>query len=305
MKLDKDYLLESQLNRKSLLKWKIISAVLVLIALLLLFMQAPLQGTVNNIAPGIGNSEYIARIDLQEVIFDDLERARNIDALKDDSKIKAIILHINSPGGSVVGSEMIYNALRRVAKIKPVVAVMDSVAASGGYLVALGADYIIAHNGTLTGSIGVIMQSAEVTELASRLGVSLENFKSNKLKAAPNPMEKVTDEVRHAIMQNIDEVYNYFTSQVALRRKIPILRVREIADGRVYSAGHALGLQLIDEIGDEESALLWLHEKKNIDKHLKVVDTRIKPRENPLNWFLEDVSGKIFSIFYPNFKLLM
>jgi protease-4 len=305
MALDKDYLLENRLNKKSLLRWKIVAALMFLVILLLALAIMPTGSRLGSTGGAISTSDHIARITLQEVIFDDLERARNIEALKDDAKVKAVILHINSPGGSVVGSEMIYNALRRVASVKPVVAVMDSLAASGGYLVALGADYIVAHNGTLTGSIGVIMQSAEVTELAAKLGINFENFKSSALKASPNPTEKTSPQVRQAVMENIDEVYYYFIKQVSIRRKIQLEKLYKIADGRIYSAQQALNFKLIDEIGDETTALLWLQQKKSIAKHLKVVDTRIKPRENPFNWLLDDMSNKILGIFYPGFKLLM
>ena len=141
----------------------------------------------------------------EEIIFDNLPRVKKIEDLALDENIKAVIVHINSAGGSVVGSEMLYNAFRKLAKSKPVVVVMDSVAASGGYLIALGADYIIAHNGTITGSIGVLMQTAEITELAEKIGVKFNSFKSNELKASPGFTEKLTPEAEKAVMDNIFE----------------------------------------------------------------------------------------------------
>lgn len=115
-----------------------------------------------------------------------------------------LIVNVNSPGSTVVGSEKIYNILRKISEKKPVVIVMGTVATSGGYLISLRGDYIISHNGTITGSIGVILQTAEVTELAQKLGIKFNNFKSGELKAAPNPTEKLTAAVRIAIMENIE-----------------------------------------------------------------------------------------------------
>jgi protease-4 len=260
MNINPDYLIERRRNKKQIIRWKILSLVLIIFALFVLSNKMP---GISSFGPKqVVQKEHIASIRIQEIILDDLDRVDKLLALGDDKNIKALIVHVNSPGGSVVGSEMIYNSLKKISKNKPVVIVMGSLAASGGYLIALGGDYIVAHNGTLTGSIGVIMQSAEVTELAERLGVKFENFKSDILKASPNPTEKITPEARQATMDTIYQVYDYFVRQVAVRRNLDIEYVKKIADGRIYSGQQAYELKLIDAVGDIDTALGWLYTKK-------------------------------------------
>jgi protease-4 len=244
---------------------------------------------------------YIASILLEEIIYDNLPRVRKLEKIAEDKNIKAVIVHINSPGGSVVGSEMLYNAFRKIAKNKPVVAVMDSVAASGGYLVSLGADYIIAHNGTITGSIGVLMETAEITELAEKIGIKFNNFKSNDLKANPGFTEKLTPEAEKAVMDNVFDVYDYFVGLVAQRRNLNINFVKKIADGRIYSSKLALEYKLIDEIGNEDSAIKWLEEKMNITKGLRISEIKLTPRDKLIDMFFDDLDSAIKWIFSGKF----
>lgn len=303
MNIDPDYFIERKKTKKQLIKWKLFSLLLIIIALLTIDRRVIEFSKFFN--GNLIQQPHIASIKIEEVILDDLDRAKNLESIAENENIKAVILHVNSPGGSVVGSEILYNALQKIAKAKPVVVVMGSLAASGGYLIALGGDYIVAHNGTLTGSIGVIMQSAEITELAEKLGVKFENFKSDILKAAPNPTEKVTPEVREATMDTIYHVYDYFIEQVSIKRKLNIDYVRKIADGRIYSGRQALELKLVDAVGNQDTALEWLYTKKNIAKELEIIDTKIKPQDRLMDFFIEDIKGAISSFFYSGVKLLM
>ena len=216
--------------------------------------------------------------------------------------MKALIVHVNSPGGTVVGSEKIYNILRKISAVKPVVVVMGTLAASGGYLISLGADYIITHNGTITGSIGVIFQTAEITELAEKLGVKFNNFKSGELKAAPNPTEKVTDSVRAAIMLNVQDTYEYFVELVAVRRGFSIEEATKLADGRIYSGRQALKLKLVDAIGDQDDAVKWLQNVKNIDAELKVKEIILKPKPKLLEMIFDDMDNILPSFFKNKFQ---
>jgi protease-4 len=234
---------------------------------------------------------------LEEIIYDNLARVRKLEKLAEDKHVKAVIIHINSPGGSVVGSEMLYDAFRKIAKNKPVVVVMDSVAASGGYLIALGADYIVAHNGTITGSIGVLMEMAEITELAERIGIKFNNFKSSDLKGNPSFTEKLTPEAEKAVMDNIFDVYDYFTELVAKRRNLDLDFVKKIADGRIYSAKLALKYKLIDEIGNEDSAVKWLEEQRGIAKDLKISEIKLNPRDKFIDMFFDDLDNAIRGLF--------
>jgi protease-4 len=176
---------------------------------------------------------------------------------------------------------------------------MGTLAASGGYLICLGGDYIVSHNGTITGSIGVIFQSLEVTDLAKTLGITFDNFKSGELKAAPNPTEKVTEAVRQAIMSNVHDTYEYFIELVSLRRNIPIEEVRRIADGRIYSGRQALELKLVDAVGSEDEAMKWLQEVKKIDPTLEVREFRIKPKPKFFDLIMEDL-GNLMPSFLTN-----
>ena len=188
MSIDPDYLVERNKNKKQLAKWKFLALGLVIVTLASIVEKFPQVTSIS--LDKTEKRDHIASIKIQEIILDDLAAIRGLEAIEKNDRVKALVVHINSPGGSVVGSEMLYNSLRKISKRKPVVVVMGSLAASGGYLVALAGDYIVAHNGTLTGSIGVIMQTAEVTDLAEKLGIKFENFKSDTLKASPNPTER-------------------------------------------------------------------------------------------------------------------
>lgn len=301
MNISPDYLIERKRNKSHLARWKLISVGL--IGLMIFGGGSLLLGTKNISKKTFSTgSEYIASIKIDDMIIDDMDRVRRIDSLARDKDIKAVIVHVNSPGGSVVGSEMLYNSLRKLSVEKPLVVVMESVAASGGYLAALAGDYVIAHNGTITGSIGVIMQTPEITKLAEKLGIKFNSFKSGELKANPNPMEELTEEAREATMDSIHDVYNYFIEIVAKRRKLKLEDVKILADGRIYSGRQALKLKLIDAIGDEDTAIEWLQKNKGISENLEVVDVRLKKREKLLDILLEDLQGSVSSFFTTSFK---
>ena len=189
------------------------------------------------------------------------DRTRTVRQIGDDASAKALILRIDSPGGTVVGGESLYRHLRAVAEKKPVIAVLGEVAASGGYMVALAADHIVAREGTLTGSIGVIMQTTDITGLLAKLGIEAEAIKSGPLKAVPSPVERLTDEGRAATRRLVDDMYQMFTAMVAERRGLPLPRAIELADGRVYTGRQARAAGLVDSLGGEEEARAWLAER--------------------------------------------
>lgn len=301
MSISPDYLIERKHHKKSIIRWKLFSLALLLVVISLWGNATPSSNFMNLLKnnTSISNSKeaYIARIKIHDVIMDDLPRLEKIQALIDDQNVKAIIVSINSPGGSVVGSETLYNKFKQAAKQKPVVAVLDSVAASGGYLAALGTNYIIAHNGTITGSIGVIIQTAEITELAKAIGVKFESFKSNPLKALPNMTEKTSEEARESIMDVVYSTHEYFIEQVSLSRNIPKERIRAIADGKIFSGPQALELGLVDMIGSYEDAVNWLHQKQNISQKLQIVDIELQFKEKLIDLLLDGMRSKISNIF--------
>lgn len=298
MSITPDYLIERRQIKSRLLIWKLAAIILIAIVFLLVGKDfAPKE-----VLPINSNEDYIASILIDEIILEDEKRDKKLKKIIDDSHIKALIVNVNSPGGTVVGSEKIYNILRKISKKKPVVIVMGTMAASGGYLISLGGDYIISHNGTITGSIGVILQTAEVTELAQKLGIKFNNFKSGELKAVPNPTEKLTEAVRVAIMENIEDTYNFFLELVSERRNLPIEEVKKLADGRVYSGRQALKLKLVDAIGSEDTALKWLQEVKKINANLLVKDYQLKPKPKLMDIILEDFDSIAPSFFKNSFN---
>ena len=298
MSITPDYLIERRQIKSRLLIWKLAAIILIAIVFLLVGKDfAPKE-----VLPINSNEDYIASVLIDEIILEDEKRDKKLKKIIDDSHIKALIVNVNSPGGTVVGSEKIYNILRKISAKKPVVIVMGTMAASGGYLISLGGDYIISHNGTITGSIGVILQTAEVTELAQKLGIKFNNFKSGELKAVPNPTEKLTEAVRVTIMKNIEDTYNFFLELVSERRNLPIEEVKKLADGRVYSGRQALKLKLVDAIGSEDTALKWLQEVQKINVNLLVKDYQLKPKPKLMDIILEDFDSIAPSFFKNSFN---
>lgn len=219
---------------------------------------------------------HIARVTIQGVITDDVKQQKLIDRLTKSNKVKAVIIRINSPGGTTTGAEALFGSIRKLSAQKPVVAVLGTVAASGGYITALAADYIVARGNTITGSIGVIFQWAQVTGLLEKLGVKMENIKSGPLKAVPSPFEPTTEEARKAASEMVLDSFEWFVGLVSDRRPIDLNRARILSDGRVYTGRKALENKLIDEIGGEEAAIKWLTTERKITPDLKVIDWRVK-----------------------------
>ncbi len=294
MNLPPEYLIERTQNKSQIRKWKLIAISLFAVSAVI---SLSMLGGKNLPMAAVTISPYIASVAIDGVLFEDAKRDTNLENIADDNNIKALILYVDSPGGTVVGGEKIYNILRKISSKKPVVVVLGTLATSAGYLIALGGDYIISHNGTITGSIGVIMQSAEITELAEKLGVKLNNFKSSPLKAAPNPTEKLTPEVQEAIMESVADAYDYFIEVVAERRGLSLEQVRKIADGRIYLGKKALKLKLVDAVGTKDDAVKWLQGQKQIDPNLKVKEVKLKPVNKFLDMLFEDMDSLANNIF--------
>lgn len=219
-----------------------------------------------------GFENHIARVRIDGLITGDQATLDILDKIAASDKVKGLIIRIDSPGGTTAGSEAVYEAVRKIAADKPVVAVMDTVAASGGYITAIAADHIVARGNTITGSIGVIFSFPEVSKLLDTLGVKMEEIKSGELKAEPSPYKPVSDKVRAVSMELVKDGFDWFTGLVAERRTIPIARVVELADGRVYTGRQAVAVKLIDELGGEEKAVDWLENEKQVTAGLKIVD---------------------------------
>jgi protease-4 len=189
-----------------------------------------------------------------------------------------VIVHVDSPGGTTAGSEQLHDALRRVAEKKPLVIVIDSLAASGGYIVAMAGDHIVAQGTSIVGSIGVLFQYPNVSDLMKTLGIKVEEIKSSPLKAAPSAFEPTSPEAREAIEAIVKDSYGWFRGMVASRRKLDGDALARVADGRVFTGRQAIELKLVDQLGDEKTAIAWLAKERGIDAKTPVRDWQLRGR---------------------------
>ena len=263
--MDADYLIDRQRLKKRILLWRTFAIVTLLMFIAALIIKFG----------SFGSGAYIARIKVENLIHNEPRRLAIIEKVLRDKDAKALIVRINSPGGTVVGGEALYKALSRFRREKPVVAIMDELATSAGYLVAVGANHIIAHEGTITGSIVVIFQTAEITELLKKLGVKFEAIKSTPLKSEPPPFTKFTPKTRKATKRLVDDIYNMFIQIIAKSRNLKLEKVRILADGRLYTGRMAVKNGLVDEIGDELQAKIWLEKEIKINKSTPIRDITI------------------------------
>lgn len=281
MALHADTLIDRLYLKSQITKWRILAVVFAVAAVLILGSKYSANSPLE--------SDFIARINIEGFIGDDQKLYKLIDDVTENSKAKAVIVWLDTPGGSAVGGEEIFLRLRKLSAKKPVVSVMRSVAASAGYMIAIGTDQIYAREGTITGSIGVLLESAEVTELISKLGIKPIIIKSAALKGSPSPFEKVTPESEAVMQRVINDFYARFVDMVSERRNIPRPAALQLADGRVYSGRTAVENKLIDAIGGEEEAVNWLVSQKHVSKDLKIKLLEINKEES----FFQEMTGSI------------
>lgn len=259
MAIDADVIVERRRLKRSRALWRLVA-----LAVLVLLVSAPL------IQRGVMHTRHVARIEITGIIDDNPLVPATIDDIAENDSAEALIVAINSPGGTVTGSEAIYEALRRVSAQKPVVAVMGSTAASGGYIVALGADHIFARRNTITGSIGVLMQAMEFSGLLEKLGVAVTEVKSAPLKGEPSMFKPLDPKAREATQELIDDAYGWFLEIVESRRGISPADARALGDGRAFSGKQAVEQKLIDGLGDERTAKAWLKSQYGLSENLPV-----------------------------------
>jgi protease-4 len=263
--------------RRKLTFWRIAALVVGVAAILAL--AGRFGGGALHLAP------HVARIEISGVITGDqetLKLIRDVGA----SKAAALIVKISSPGGTVTGSEHIYDELRLVAaKGKPIVAVVDTMAASGGYIVALGTDRIFADSNSLVGSIGVLFEFPNVSKLLDTIGVKVETIKSSPLKAAPNGLEPTSDAARAAIDSLVVDSYGWFKGLVKERRQMSDSQLAAVTDGRIFTGRQGLPLKLIDATGGEREAVAWLESEGKIAKGLPVSEWKKPSSVNNLGIF--------------------
>ncbi len=212
-----------------------------------------------------------------------------IDNFKEDSSVKAIVLRVNSPGGGVSPSQEIYDEVKAAAAVKPVVVSMGSVAASGGYYIAVPAQRILANPGTITGSIGVIMQFTNVEELLGKVGLKSQVVKSGLHKDIGSPMRSMSSADREILQSLIDDVYEQFVQAVAESRQMDPDKVRQLADGRIFTGRQALEAGLVDELGGYQDAIRVAAELAGIEGKPKVVYP-IADKQELLEYFIQETA---------------
>lgn len=285
MSLNADSIVDRRRLRRKLILWRslAIAAAVVMVAGLYRWSGG---------AAYIGESSpHVARVTVGGLIRNDRQRLEMLEKIG-NSGAKAVIVTIDSPGGTVAGSESLFTGLRRLAEKKPVVAVVEGAAASGAYIAALGADYIVAPRNAIIGSIGVIFQYPNLHELLKSVGVKVEEIKSTPLKAAPSGFQPTSPEAEAAVRNLVLDSYGWFKELVKERRSLDSRTLETASDGRVFSAHQALPLRLIDEIGDERTAREWLAKNKNVSKDLKIRDWRSRGLGSEFRWL-----GTLATIF--------
>ncbi len=203
----------------------------------------------------------------------------NIKTFREDDGIRAIVVRVDSPGGGIGPSQEIYRELIKTRSVKTVIASMGSVAASGGYYVAAGAQFIVANPGTITGSIGVIMEHVNLTELAQKIGISPLVIKSGEFKDLGSPFREMGDSERQLLQDLVDELHQQFVSDAAQARNNPEEAMAELADGRIYTGQTALNLNLVDRMGNLDDAVAWAAELAGIDGD----PVPVYPKDTPIS----------------------
>jgi protease IV len=278
MSLDADTIVDRRRMRRKLTFWRVLAVLLAIGALVAAGAALRMPGT--GLLTGRG-SPAIARISINGLIRSDEERVEALARLE-KSPAPAVIVHINSPGGTTAGSEQLHDSLMRLREKKPLVVVVDGLAASGGYITAIAGEHIVAQETSLVGSIGVLFQYPNVGDLLKTLGIKVEEVKSSPLKASPNGFEPTTPEARAAIESLVLDSYAWFKNLVKARRHLDDAEIDRVADGRVFTGHQGVPLKLVDEIGDERVAVAWLAKEKHIDPNTPVRDYRLRDRLSDL-----------------------
>lgn len=240
----------------------------------------------------LNTGEKVGVIPIEGIISDSREIVEEIKEFADNGRIRAVVLRIDTPGGSVAPSQEIYQAVRELRKTKKVVVSMGSVAASGGYLIAVAADRIVANPGTITGSISAVMHYANVEELLKKVGVRSSVIKSGKFKDIGSPVRTMTEEERSLIQGIVDDIYNQFVDTVSENRKIPRSKIIQLSDGRIFTGRQARGLGLVDELGGLQDAVRLAGRLSGMKEKPEIV-YGMKKKTTFLRYFMENMTSAV------------
>lgn len=284
-----DNWLDRRILRRNISFWRVAAVLLALLAGLFGFAYA--NG-------GFGSKmsdPHIAKIRIEGTISEDERLMALLKEAGEEDTVEGVILSIDSPGGTTAGGEAIYEAVRVLAQKKPVVAQVGTLAASAGYMIATATDHIVARKTSIVGSIGVLFQYPDISELLTKAGVKVEAIKSSPLKAEPNFFTPASEEAKSMIRRMILDSYDWFVGIVDERRPLDRTQTLALADGSVFTGRQALQNKLIDSIGGEEKAIEWLN-GKGIDKDLKVIEWKPETETTPW-WLSARMSDGLFKFF--------
>jgi protease-4 len=290
MGLDAESVIERRRLKRRVTIWRIAAVALGLLFVgLVVFDNRQLTGS-TSILP------HVARISVGGIITDDRKMLELIDRVGKARQVKAVILDINSPGGTTTGGEAMYDAIRRLAQKKPVVATCGTLATSAAYIVGLATDRIFVYGNTITGSVGVIFQWVNVIELLNTLGIEVEEVKSGPLKAVPSPFEPTDERARAVTEEMVEDAKVWFVDLVETRRKIQPNAIPGLTEGRIYSGRQAIDYKLVDQIGDERTALSWMAKERGLPGGLKVLQWKPKEESTGLFGWMLGSGAEIFGL---------
>lgn len=258
---------------RSLLKGLGIICLFILIFFVGVFFYAYLTGGEAGVLTAIGG-DAVGVVQIEGAINDSRDTIETLKRFADSDGIKAVVLRIDSPGGAVAPTQEIYQEVGKLRQKKPVIASLGSVAASGGYYIASACDQVVSNPGTLTGSIGVIMELGNVEELMKKIGIQGTSIKSGPNKDIGSPLRPLSPEGKKILQELVNNVHAQFVGAVAKGRRMPEEKVKELADGRVYSGEQAKGLGLVDVLGNMEDAVDLAAKRVGIQGPPQVVYSR-------------------------------
>jgi protease IV len=277
MPFDAEMIADRRRLRRKLSFWRVLAVLSLIIAVIIGGLAVTGRGPTEG-------QEQIARISVSGFIAGSQAMSDLFKRVADAKSVSGVVISINSPGGTTTGAEELYQGIRELAEKKPLVAFVDGTAASGGYITALAADYIVARETSLVGSIGVLFQYPETSQLLDKLGVRVEEIKSAPLKAEPSPFHPTSPEARAALQSVVNDTYDWFKRLVSERRKLNDAQLGQAATGQVFNGRQGLPLKLVDQLGGERDAIAWLEREKNVRKDLPIRDWRPRDRSRLNLW---------------------
>jgi protease-4 len=275
--------------KKILIFFAIIFAIIVILSLMLTFKHKVPLG------------EKVALIRISGIIIDSTNVIEELKEYSKDSSIKAVVIRIDSPGGGVAPSQEIYEEIIKIKQKKKVIASMGSVAASGGYYISSPADKIVANAGTLTGSIGVIMEIPNMEGLMEKIGVKTQVIKSGKHKDIASVFKSMTSEEKQILQNVLDDVHNQFIKAVSDGRRMEFEEIKELADGRIFTGKMAKEMGLVDELGNLEDAIMLAGELTGIKGEPQVVTK--KEKFSLLDLLRGEIPKNLISDVFPGIRL--